>query len=108
MQQLVLEFLNSLNNKKYSPNSIQSHRLDLRKFLKWLEVDEDNYDCQELLEKIRRLNFDDLETYLNFHRQSYKPRTLARHISTLKLFLDYLELQGMIKKVRLINYVFRK
>jgi integrase/recombinase XerD len=41
---------------------------------------------------------EDLETYLNYLRQSYKPRTLARHISTLKLFLDHLELQGLIKK----------
>ena len=98
MQQLVSEFLDSLKNKKYSPNSIQSHRLDLRKFLKWLKVDEDNYDSQELLEKIRNLKLEDLETYLNYLRQSYKPRTLARHTSTLKLFLDNLELQGLIKK----------
>ena len=98
MQQLVSDFLDSLKNKKYAPNSIQSHRLDLRKFLKWLEIDEDNYDSQELLEKIRRLNLENLETYLNYLRHSYKPRTLARHISSLKLFLDHLELQGMIKK----------
>ncbi len=98
MQQLVSEFLDSLKNKKYSPNSIQSHRLDLRKFLKWLKVDEDIYDSQELLEKIRNLNLEDLETYLNYLRQFYKPRTLARHTSTLKLFLDNLELQGLIKK----------
>ena len=98
MQQLVSEFLDSLKNKKYSPNSIQGHRLDLRKFLKWLKVDENNYDSQELLEKIRNLNLEDLETYLNYLRQSYKPRTLARHTSTLKLFLDNLELQGLIKK----------
>ena len=98
MQQLVSDFLDSLNKKKYALNSIQSHRLDLRKFLMWLEIEEDNYDSLELLEKIRRLNPEDLEAYLNFLRHSYKPRTLARHISTLKLFLDYLELQGMIKK----------
>jgi len=98
MSQLVSEFLDSLNNKKYSPNSIQSHRLDLRKFIKWLKVDENTCDNQELIKKIRRLNLDDLETYLNYLSQSYKPRTLARHISTLKLFLDYLELQGLIKK----------
>ena len=98
MQQLVSEFLDSLKNKKYSPNSIQGHRLDLRKFLKWLNVDEDNYDSRELLEKIRNLNLEDLETYLNYLRKSYKPRTLARHTSTLKLFLDNLELQGLIKK----------
>ena len=98
MQQLVSEFLDSLKNKKYSPNSIQNHRLDLRKFLKWLKVDEDNFDNHELLKKILRLNLDDLENYLSYLRQSYKPRTLARHTSTLKLFLDYLELQGLIKK----------
>ena len=98
MQQLVSDFLDSLNKKKYALNSIQSHRLDLRKFLMWLEIEEDNYDNLELLEKIRRLNPEDLESYLNYLRQYYKPRTLARHISTLKLFLDYLELQGMIKK----------
>ena len=51
MQKLVSDFLDSLKNKKYAPNSIQSHRLDLRKFLKWMEIDEDNYDSQELLEK---------------------------------------------------------
>ena len=52
MQQLGSDFLDSLNNKKYARNSIQSHRLDLRKFLKWLEIEENNYDSQELLEKI--------------------------------------------------------
>ena len=65
MQQLVSEFLDSLKNKKYSPNSIQSHRLDLRKFLKWLKIDEYNYDSQELLEKIRNLNL--AETQDNIH-----------------------------------------
>ncbi len=40
MQQLVSDFLELLNNKKYAPNSIQGHRLDLHKFLKWLEIDE--------------------------------------------------------------------
>ncbi len=97
MKPLVTEFLDTLRNKKYAPNSIQSHRLDLRKFLQWLETDEDNYDSQELLEKIRKLSPEDLESYLNNLRQSYKPRTLARHISSLKLFLDHLELSGLIK-----------
>ena len=98
MSQLVSEFLSSLKNKKYSPNSIQSHRLDLSKFIKWLKVDEENHDSQEVTEKISSINLDDLETYINYLRQSFKPRTVARHISTLKLFFDYLELHGLIKK----------
>ena len=97
MQPLVLEFLESLRNKKYAANSIQSHRLDLRKFLKWLELEEDDSDSQQLLKLISKLSPEDIETYLAFLRESYKPRTLARHISSLRLFLDYLELSGLIK-----------
>ena len=97
MQPLVLEFLDSLQTKKYSKNSVQSHRLDLRKFLKWLEIDEENLDSSKLLNAIRKLGTDDIENYLSYLRESYKPRTLARHISSLKLFLNYLELKGMIK-----------
>ncbi|MBC8258609.1 MAG: tyrosine-type recombinase/integrase [SAR324 cluster bacterium] len=97
MQPLVSEFLDSLKSKKYASNSIQSHRLDLRKFLQWLEIDEEDSDSHKLLVKIRKLSLVDLETYLALLRESYKPRTLARHISSLKLFLDHLELSGLIK-----------
>jgi integrase/recombinase XerD len=97
MQPLVLEFIESLRNKKYSANSIQSHRLDLRKFLKWLEIEEEDSDSHKLLALIRKLSPEDIENYLAFLRESYKPRTLARHISTLRLFLDHLELNGLIK-----------
>jgi len=97
MQPLVLEFLDSLHTKNYSANSVQSHRLDLRKFLKWLEIEEEDSDSQKLLALIRKLSPDDIENYLAFLRESYKPRTLARHISSLRLFLDHLELSGLIK-----------
>ena len=97
MQPLVLEFLDSLQTKKYSINSVQSHRLDLRKFLKWLEIEEEDSDSNKLLAAIRKLGTDEIENYLAYLRESYKPRTLSRHISSLRLFLDYLELKGLIK-----------
>lgn len=97
MQPLVLEFLDSLQTKKYSSNSVQSHRLDLLKLLKWLEIDEENLDSNKLLTAIRKLGPDEIENYLSYLRESYKPRTLSRHISSLRLFLDYLELKGLIK-----------
>ena len=97
MQPLVSEFIDSLRSKKYAPNSIQSHRLDLRKFLQWLEIDEEDSDSQKLLTLLRKLNPEDLENYLAFLRESCKPRTMARHISSLRLFLDHLELNGLIK-----------
>ena len=97
MQPLVLEFLDSLQSKKYAPNSIQSHLLDLRRFLRWLEIEEEDSDSQKLLVMLRKLNRQDIEKYLSFLSETYKPRTLARHISSLKLFLDHLELSGLIK-----------
>jgi len=97
MQPLVSEFIDTLQSKKYAPNSIQSHRLDLHRFLRWLEIDEEESDSQKLLVKLRKLNRQDIESYLSFLSESYKPRTLARHISSLKLFLDHLELSGLIK-----------
>ena len=64
MQPLVLEFLDSLQTKKYSINSVQSHRLDLRKFLKWLEIEEEDSDSNKLLAAIRKLGTDEIENYL--------------------------------------------
>ena len=97
MQPLVSEFIDSLRSKKYAPNSIQSHRLDLKKILQWLEIDEEDSDSQKLLALLRKLNPEDLENYLAFLHESCKPRTMARHISSLRLFLDHLELNGLIK-----------
>ena len=97
MQPLVSVFLDTLQSKKYAPNSIQSHRLDLHRFLRWLEIDEEESDSQKLIVKLRKLNRQDIESYLSLLSESYKPRTLARHISSLKLFLDHLEISGLIK-----------
>ena len=97
MQPLVSEFLDSLRSKKYAPSSIQSYRLDLKKFLQWLEIDEEDSDSRKLLALLRKFNVEDLENYFTFLRESFKPRTLARHISSLRLFLDHLELNGLIK-----------
>jgi len=97
MQQVVWEFIDLLQNKKYSSSSISSHQLDLRKFFKWLGIDEDSSDSDKLISLVSKLHPEDIEDYVIFLGKSYKPRTLARHISSLKLFLNYLELKGLIK-----------
>lgn len=91
MRQLILQFLESLTNNKYSENSIKSHRLDLLKFAKWLGENED-----VSLLRLKRLTPANIEEYSEFLSQNMKPRTIARHLSTLKLFLDFLEKQGLI------------
>ena len=65
--------------------------------MQWLEIDEEDSDSQKLLAMLRKLNPEDLENYLTFLREYFKPRTLARHISSLRLFLNHLELNGLIK-----------
>ena len=97
MQTLVSEFLDSLRLKKYSSNSIQCHSLDIQKFFKWLEIEDEDSDSQRVLIIFSKLTSDDIEFYITHLKKSYKPRTLARHISSLRLFLDHLELRGIIK-----------
>ena len=49
MHEIVLEFIHSLRNKKYAPNSIISHKQDLKKFFKWLNIKEENLDNNEII-----------------------------------------------------------
>ena len=96
MKEIVLGFLETLRNKKYATNSISSHRQDLKKFLKWFNIEEENSENKKILDFLRQLKQTDIEEYIISLRKTYKPRTLARHISSLKLFLSHLELKGFI------------
>ena len=97
MQEIVLEFIDTLRNKKYAHNSISSHKQDLKKFFRWFNIEEENSDDKKLLEFLGKLKKTDIEEYIIFLGKTYKPRTLARHISSLKLFLSHLELRGIIR-----------
>jgi len=97
MQEIVLEFIETLRNKKYANNSINSHKQDLKKFFKWFNKEEEQIDNKILLDLLQKLKKSDIEEYVIFLGKTYKPRTLARHISSLKLFLSHLELRGIIK-----------
>jgi len=88
---LVAEFLRTLQFNRYSENSLHSHRLDLKKFLTWLGV----WDG-DVVVRLRTLGLDDLNDYVAHLQASLKPRTVARHLSSLKLFLDYVDQQGLI------------
>ena len=91
-QPLLQEFLNLLREKKYSENSLHSHRLDLQKYLDWLG------DGGEVrLEQLQVLKPADIQDYVEYLYQDYKPSTIARHLSSLKLFLNDLELSGKIR-----------
>ena len=106
MQALVSVFLDSLKEEKYSANSIQSHRLDLQKFLNWVGMN-DPEDTDQLHFKVMHLTSDDIEKYLlHLKNSSLKPRTLARHLSSLKLFFEHLETQGIMNNNPAYNVRF--
>lgn len=89
---LIAPFLQHLQSQQYSENSLQSHRLDLRRFLAWLEPEEGSSP----LPRLKHLALEQLEAYQEDLGQHYKQRTVARHLSSLKLFLDFWVSQGSI------------
>ncbi|MBF0280006.1 MAG: tyrosine-type recombinase/integrase [SAR324 cluster bacterium] len=92
MDQLIAQFVEYLQTKKYSANSIQNHRLDLRRFKGWLEGDGDIS-----LARLQKLNAAEIQNYADTLEQTVKSRTVARHLSSLRLFFYYLEQLGMIE-----------
>ena len=58
-QPLLQDFLKLLKERKYSENSLQSHRLDIQKYLDWLG------DGGEIrLDQLKDLKPDDIEEYV--------------------------------------------
>ncbi len=90
---LVEPFLQMLVSRRYATNSLQSHRLDVQRFLKWLVP-----EGTEPLPLLQRLQPEDLDRYRQDLESVYRPRTIARHFSSLKLFLDFWMQQGVLPR----------
>lgn len=103
MNRLVLQFTAQLHLKGYSPSSIQNHRLDLLRFKSWLEE-------QELanLPGIQSLDGDHILAYQAHLAKRLKPRSINRHLSSLRLFFRFLEESGLIRLNPMDNVVFPK
>ena len=103
MNRLVLQFTAQLHLKDYSPSSIQNHRLDLLRFKTWLEE-------QELasLPKIQTLDAERIVAYQAHLAKRLKPRSINRHLSSLRLFFRFLEEAGLIRINPMDHVVFPK
>jgi len=70
-----------------APNTIQAYQRDLRRFCTWLGG-----------RFIPRLNVRDLSDYMGWlQTQNLAPASVARHIIALKIFLRYLQLEGILQ-----------
>lgn len=103
MKRLLLQFTAHLHLQSYSQNSIQNHRLDVLRFLDWLE-EEGRGDTDGL----RALSRDDILTYQQLLGRRLKPRSVNRHLSSLKLLFRFLEDAGLIGNNPMDNITFPK
>ncbi len=103
MNRLVLQFTAQQHLKQYSENSIQNHRLDLLRFKSWLETQD-----KATLAKIQQLSGEDILAYQAHLAQRLKPRSINRHLSSLRLFFRFLEENGLIRLNPMDTVVFPK
>ena len=103
MNRLVLQFTAQLHLKQYSENSIQNHRLDLLRFKSWLEEKE-----MATLPKIQQITGKEIMEYQGVLSKRLKPRSINRHLSSLRLFFRFLEETGQIVNNPMDNVVFPK
>ena len=73
--------------RSLSPATVQSYAEDLRHFVGWL--DENSIDLKELTPE----RLDDFLTY-TAGQAEYSPTSIARHFSSLRGFLKYMQSQG--------------
>lgn len=103
MNRLVLQFTAHLHLKRYSDSSIQNHRLDLLRFKTWLEERD-----SAILPKLQTLNGSSILAYQEFLARRLKPRSISRHLSSLRLFFRFLEENGLIGENPMDKVVFPK
>lgn len=103
MNRLVLQFTAELHLKRYSENSIQNHRLDLLRFKSWLEEND-----LSTLPRIQSLTGREIMAYQGFLAKRLKPRSINRHLSSLRLFFRFLEGTGQIGNNPMEHVVFPK
>ena len=85
MKQLISDFIHYLKTEKYSNNSIENHQLDLFHFEQWLGQGQ-----LVAKEKMVSIDKEKIEQYMLYLGEKCKARTVARNLSSLKLFFQYL------------------
>jgi integrase/recombinase XerD len=91
MNRLILQFSADLHLQRYAENSVQNHRLDMLRFQDWLDAR--NRGAEE---EVARLTSADLTEYQGHLAKRLKPRSVARHLSSLRLFFRFMESAGLL------------
>ncbi len=91
MEQLIKEFLNTLEvQKQYSFNTIQAYQFDIEEFTRFLKV--------EAIENYQDVDYIVVRNFLGkLYDDSLQSSTIARKLSSLRSFYDYLLKHGHLK-----------
>ncbi len=88
MKKSIILFINYLQDKNYSQNTINSYKKDLNLFCVYAK------DCD-----VDKVDYSFIRSYLQFlHNHNYTAKTISRHISSLKSFFRYLTKMDIIKE----------
>jgi integrase/recombinase XerD len=103
MNRLILQFAADLHLRRYAENSVQNHRLDLLRFQEWLDARGEAGESH--LAKITGREIADYQARLS---QRLSPRSVNRHLSSLRLFFRFLERSGLCAENPLDHAAFPK
>ena len=97
LDDLIGAFIQNLRSQKgYSEHTIRNYRIDLRQFQAFLsekdgELHEDSHGPQ-----LDTINFKLFREYLGRLFSRYKRKTIARKLSAIRSFFDFLEKKGLV------------
>ena len=97
LDDLIGAFIQNLRSQRgYSEHTIRNYRIDLRQFQAFLsdkdgELREDSHGPQ-----LDTINFNLFREYLGRLFSRYKRKTIARKLSAIRSFFDFLEKRGLI------------
>ncbi|MEE9352549.1 MAG: tyrosine recombinase XerC [Thiotrichaceae bacterium] len=87
---LLSVFLSYLENEKqYSPHTLNAYQRDIQQYEQWLQ--------HEVSLALEASQFDHVQQFITQQRQSLKPRSLKRKLSSLRSFFSYLLKHKKIK-----------
>lgn len=97
LDDLIGAFIQNLRSQRgYSEHTIRNYRIDLRQFQAFLsekdgELREDSHGPQ-----LDTINFNLFREYLGRLFSRYKRKTIARKLSAIRSFFDFLEKKGLV------------
>lgn len=96
LDDLIGAFIQDLRSQSYSEHTIRNYRIDLRQFQAFLnekdgESSEDSHGPQ-----LDTINFNLFREYLGRLFSGYKRKTIARKLSAIRSFFDFLEKKGLV------------